>query len=308
MILTITLNPCIDKSSKVEKIKPESKLRCTEVVHEPGGGGINVSKALKKLDTASIALFTAGGHNGAMLQTLLQKDGLEFQAIDTAVETRENWIMLETSTNSQFRYTFPGLAVEEKAIIELIDSIKSFAPTFIVASGSLPPGLPPYFYGLIVKTANAIGAKCIVDTSGDALEALRGRNAFIIKPNIGELCKLLNTEYIDKADVPNAARQVLNDGFAEMAAVSMGPLGAWLITKTEQFFAPAPDVPKRSTVGAGDSMVAGITYMLQKGSSLTEAISMGVACGSAATMNEGSQLFNAEDARNLYRIIREGGN
>jgi len=305
MIVTVTLNPCIDKSSHVGKMKPESKLRCTEVVHEPGGGGINVTKALKKLDTASVALFPAGGHNGAMLQSLLDKDSLQHLGVDTAVETRENWIMLETSTNSQYRFTFPGLPVEEKAIITLIDHIKAFAPSYIVASGSLPPGLPPYFYGLIVKTANALGAKCIVDTSGEALEALHGRKAFLIKPNIGELCKLLGKDYIDRADVPNATRQVLRDGFAEMAAVSMGPLGAWLITESDQFFAPAPDVPKRSTVGAGDSMVAGITYMLQKGGSLLDAISMGVACGSAATMNEGSQLFNAEDAYKLYHQVRE---
>jgi 6-phosphofructokinase 2 len=305
MIVTVTLNPCIDKSSRVEKMKPESKLRCTEVVHEPGGGGINVSKALKKLDTASFALFPAGGHNGAMLQSLLKKDGLLHHAVNTEVETRENWIMLESSTNSQYRFTFPGLPVEENAIINLIDDIKSFAPTYIVASGSLPPGLPPYFYGLIVKTASALGAKCIVDTSGEALEALRGRHAFLIKPNIGELCKLLGKEFIDQADVPHAARQVIRDGFAEMAAVSMGPVGAWLVTASEQFFAPAPDVPKRSTVGAGDSMVAGITYMLQKGGSLLDAVCMGVACGSAATMNEGSQLFHAEDAHRLYHEIRQ---
>lgn len=305
MIITVTLNPCIDKSSKVEKMKPESKLRCAEVVHEPGGGGINVTKALKKLNTASFALFPAGGHNGAMLQTLLKKDGLLHHAVNTQVETRENWIVLETSTNYQYRFTFPGLAVEEASIVHLIDDIKAFAPTYIVASGSLPPGLPHYFYGLVVKTANALGAKCIVDTSGDALEALRGRKAYLIKPNIGELCKLLGKDRIEKADVPNAARQVIEDGFAEMVAVSMGPDGAWLVTEEEQFFAVAPEVPKRSTVGAGDSMVAGITYMLQKGGTLQDALCMGVACGSAATMNEGSQLFHAEDAHRLYHEVRQ---
>jgi 6-phosphofructokinase 2 len=305
MIITVTLNPCIDKSSRVEKMKPESKLRCSEVVHEPGGGGINVSKALKKLDTHSMALFPAGGYNGAMLRSLLTKEKLDYHAVETHVETRENWIVLETSANNQFRFTFPGLSVEERAIIELIDAIKSFSPSYLVASGSLPPGLPPYFYGLLVKTANALGAQCIVDTSGEALEALRGRNAFLIKPNIGELCNLLGEKFIEAADVPHAARQVLRNGFAEMAAVSMGPVGAWLVTKSEQMFVPAPDVPKRSTVGAGDSMVAGITYMLQRGGSLLDALCMGVACGSAATMNEGSQLFNPEDAFALYHLVRQ---
>jgi 6-phosphofructokinase 2 len=300
MILTVTLNPCIDKSSVAETLKPESKLRCTEVVNEPGGGGINVSKALKKLDTASVALFPAGGHNGDMLCSLLRASDLEFHAVDTKVETRENWIVLETSTNHQFRFTFPGRAVQEETMITLIDHIRSFSPSYVIASGSLPPGLPDYFYGLIVKNAKAVGAKCIVDTSGPALQALQGKGAYLIKPNIGELCKMLNVEWLDKNQVPDAAQQAIRDGFAELIAVSMGPEGAWLISNSEKYFAAAPKVEKRSTVGAGDSMVAGMTFMLQQNRSLKEVISFGVACGSAATMNAGTQLFHKADAERLF--------
>jgi 6-phosphofructokinase 2 len=304
MILTITLNPCIDKSSFVDVIKPESKLRCNDILHEPGGGGINVSKALQKLDTKSTALFPAGGHNGAMLQTLLQNANIEFNAVDTKVETRENWIVLEGSTNNQYRFTFPGQPVEPKAIENLIDTIRSFAPTYVIASGSLPPGLPDYFYGLIVKTANAAGAKCIIDTSGAALQAVKGKHAFLIKPNINELSKMLAIDHIAENEVDDAAQQAVRDGYAEILVVSMGPDGAWLVSNDRKYFAPAPPVEKKSTVGAGDSMVAGITYQLQKGSSLREALQFGIACGSAATMNDGSQLFKADDARELYEIIR----
>lgn len=304
MILSVTLNPCIDKSSKVEKIKPDSKLRCSEVVNEPGGGGINVSKALQKLETPSVALFPAGGHNGNMLCSLLKEQGILFHAVDTKVETRENWVVLEESQNNQYRFTFPGKAVQEETIVTLIDHIRSFSPSYVVASGSLPPGLPDYFYGLIVKTAKSVGAKTIVDTSGPALQALKGKGAYLIKPNIGELCKMLNVEWLDKEEVVTASRQAINDGFAEMIAVSMGPEGAWIISKEESYFAVAPQVPKRSTVGAGDSMVAGMTYMLQQNRSLKEVISFGVACGSAATMNEGTQLFKREDAMHLYELIR----
>ena len=165
MILTVTLNPCIDKSSNVHHLKPESKLRCSEVVNEPGGGGINVSKALRKLETSTVALFPAGGHNGNMLCSLLKESGILFHAVDTQVETRENWVVLDEASNDQFRFTFPGREVQEEAMITLIDHIRSFSPSFVVASGSLPPGLPDYFYGLIVKNAKAVGAKCIVDTS-----------------------------------------------------------------------------------------------------------------------------------------------
>lgn len=303
MILTVTLNPCIDKSSNVEKFKPESKLRCTEVVNEPGGGGINVSKALKKLGADSVALFPAGGHNGNMLCSLLDHEGIPFHGVDTKVETRENWIVMETSTNSQYRFTFPGREVDEDTIHRLIDHIRTFTPSYVVASGSLPPGLPDYFYGMIVKTAHAVGAKCIVDTSGPALEALKGKHAYLIKPNISELRKLLKIDSLKENEVDDAAQQVIADGYGEIAAVSMGPQGAWLVTKDEKHFAPAPDVVKRSTVGAGDSMVAGITFMLEQKHSLKEAISFGVACGSAATMNEGTQLFKRDDAFRLYQQI-----
>jgi len=306
MILTVTLNPCIDKSSRTEIFKPEAKLRCTEVVHEPGGGGINVSKALLRLETDSVALLPAGGHNGDMLQTLLKKENIKFQAINTNVETRENWIVVEDSSKDQYRFTFPGREVEESTIHALIDTIRSFAPSFVVASGSLPPGLPDYFYGLIVKTAHAVGAKCIIDTSGPALQAIQGKHAYLIKPNIGELCKMINVDDLDIMQVDDAARQAIKDGFAEVIVVSMGGDGAWLVTREEKFLVKAPPVEKRSTVGAGDSMVAGITYMLQKGRSLKAALQFGVACGSAATMNEGTQLFKKEDAMMLFDKIREG--
>jgi 6-phosphofructokinase 2 len=305
MILTITLNPCIDKSSTVEKMKPESKLRCTEVVNEPGGGGINVSKALKKLETTSVALFPSGDHNGNMLCSLLEDEHIIFHAVDTKVETRENWIVLEASTVNQYRFTFPGRQVQEETIKTLVDQIRNFSPSYVIASGSLPPGLPDYFYGLVVKNAKSVGAKCIVDTSGPALQALQGKGAYLIKPNIGELCKMLNVDWLDKEEVADAAHQAIMDGFAELIAVSMGPEGAWIVSKEERYFATAPKVEKRSTVGAGDSMVAGMTYMLKQNRTLKEVISFGVACGSAATMNEGTQLFKKEDAERLYNMISQ---
>ena len=303
LILTITLNPAIDKSTVTDLIQPEVKQRCSDVMNEPGGGGINVSKALKKLKAESIALFPAGGHNGEKLKSLLKAEEIPFHSIDSSVETRENWVVLESETNHQFRFTFPGKSIEESVFKNLIDDIRSFSPTYVVASGSLPPGLPAHFYGLIVKTANSVGAKCIVDTSGPALQALKGKHAFLIKPNIGELCKMLNVDILQNNEVHDAAQQAVRDGFAELIAVSMGPEGAWLVTADEKHFAAAPAVKKKSTVGAGDSMVAGITYMLQQQQPLQQVINFGVACGSAATMNEGTQLFKIEDVHKLYEQI-----
>ena len=303
LILTITLNPAIDKSTVTDLIQPEAKQRCSDVLNEPGGGGINVSKALKKLKAESIALFPAGGHNGEKLKSLLKAEEIPFHSIDSSVETRENWVVLESETNHQFRFTFPGKSIEESVFKNLIDDIRSFSPAYVIASGSLPPGLPVHFYGLIVKTANSVGAKCIVDTSGPALQALKGKHAFLIKPNISELCKMLNVDSLQNNEVHDAAQQAVRDGFAELIAVSMGPEGAWLVTADEKHFAAAPAVKKKSTVGAGDSMVAGITYMLQQQQPLQQVINFGVACGSAATMNEGTQLFKIDDVHKLYEQI-----
>lgn len=302
-IITVTLNPAIDKSTTTDLIQPEAKQRCTEVLNEPGGGGINVSKALKKLNASSVALFPAGGHNGEMLKGLLDAEKILFHSINSTVETRENWVVLESETNNQFRFTFPGRAIEEQVVKDLIDDMLSFSPEYVVSSGSLPPGLPDYFYGLIVKTANAVGAKCIVDTSGPALQALKGKHAFLIKPNIGELCKMLSISRLENNEVPDAAQQAVRDGFAELIAVSMGPDGAWLVTGEKKYFAAAPPVKKKSTVGAGDSMVAGITFMLQQKQPLQQVINFGVACGSAATMNDGTQLFKLKDVHALYEQI-----
>ena len=255
------------------------------------------------MNVESNALFPTGGHNGEKLKSLLTAEEIPFHSIDSSVETRENWVVLESETNHQFRFTFPGKSIEESVFKNLIDDIRSFSPTYVVASGSLPPGLPAHFYGLIVKTANSVGAKCIVDTSGPALQALKGKHPFLIKPNIGELCKMLNVDSLQNNEVHDAAQQAVRDGFAELIAVSMGPEGAWLVTADEKYFAAAPAVKKKSTVGAGDSMVAGITYMLQQQQPLQQVINFGVACGSAATMNEGTQLFKIEDVHKLYEQI-----
>jgi 6-phosphofructokinase 2 len=128
----------------------------------------------------------------------------------------------------------------EDTIKQLVDQIRAFSPSYVVASGSLPPGLPDYFYGLIVKNATAVGAKCIVDTSGPALQALKGKHAYMIKPNIGELCKMLNVDWLDKTEVPAAAQQAIMDGFAELIVVSMGGEGAWLVSADGKYFVAAP--------------------------------------------------------------------
>lgn len=300
MILTITLNPAIDKSTSVEKIIPDSKLRCAAVKNEAGGGGINVSKALTKLGAETIALFPAGGNIGKLLQDLLKEVNVPMHIIDTGNETRENFIVLETSSGKQFRFNVPGEKVRINVLEEIIAYIKANKFEYIIASGSILPGLPDDAYAQIGEVAKQAGAKYILDTSGEALRLAVQKGVYLLKPNIGELAMLSQIKWLETDKVEATARKLINNGWAEIIAVSMGRDGAILINKENAITIKAPEVKRQSTVGAGDSMLAGIVYMLSKGKALKEIASFGVACGSAATMNPGTELFKKADAELLY--------
>ena len=144
MIVTLTINPALDKSTTVEKFVPEKKMRCTALRVEAGGGGINVSKAIKELGGKSIAFFPAGGVNGKVLSQILRKSQIPHKSIQVKGETRESFSATELATNSQYRFVMPGSELTKKEIdlcISQISSLKPF-PSIIVASGSLPPGDP----------------------------------------------------------------------------------------------------------------------------------------------------------------------
>ena len=305
MILTITLNPTIDKSTSVEKIIPDSKLRCTVAKNEAGGGGINVSKALQKLKTENIALFPAGGIIGRLLQKLLQEDHVPMHVIEVDKETRENLIVLETSTNKQYRFNMPGQEADQQVLDDVLAYIQNNKFEFIVGSGSILPGLPADAYAQIARAAKHSGAKFILDTSGDALETAVKEGVYMLKPNIGELAKLSSITWLETDKVEEAARKLIDEGLVELVAVSMGKDGAILVSKDEAYRVPVPEVEKKSTVGAGDSMVAGMVHMLAKHKPLQQVICFGVACGTAATLNEGTQLFDPEDVETLYNWTNE---
>ena len=304
-VLTITLNPTVDKSSAVDAIKPEKKLRCDKPKYEPGGGGINVSRGLKRLGVVSGAFFLSGGRTGELLEDLLRKEGVKEIPHKVAAETRENFIVVDTSSNEQYRFGMPGdeIAPEEaRAIFKAIQNSNPF-PDIAVISGSLPPGINPEFLRDMVKALKAGGAKVIVDTSGEALTEALEEGVYLVKPNLGELSRLSGRGELDNDSADEAAKELIDAGRAEVVVVSMGPQGAYLVTKDETIHVPAPSVKKLSTVGAGDSMVAGMVSILAKGGTVTEMARMGVACGTAATMNPGTGLFKPEDAERLYKWL-----
>lgn len=306
-ILTLTVSPAIDKSTKFAGLVAEQKIRC-EIPHfDAGGGGINVSKAITRLGGKSLAIFTVGGASGELLQDLVKKEGIDYQTIKTESWTRENFIAVDTLTNAQYRFGMPGPAITAKESKEILKSIEEAKPDFLVASGSLSPGLGDDFYEKVAAISRKIGSKLIIDTSGAPLEKAIDEGVYLLKPNVGELAKLVKKESLEINEVDDAAREIIGQGKCEVVVVSLGPQGAVLVTKDICEHIPAPPVQKKSTVGAGDSMVGGMVWALSEGKDLSEMLRWGVACGSAATMNEGTQLFTKQDAHKLFKWLNTYG-
>lgn len=304
-IVTITFNPTIDKSTTINALAPEKKLRCTAPKFEPGGGGINVSRAIKKLGGTSLAIFPAGGHTGEFLKSLLSEEDIDTLVVDTVSRTRENFIALDTSTNYQYRFGMPGSELKEqewRSCLQKLEELKGVK--FIVASGSLPPGVPEEVFAEIAAIAKTKGAKFIADTSGTALQKAAEEGVFLLKPNLGELSALLGKEEVRTGEAEEYAQELIRKYGSKVVVVSLGASGALLVTEENALQVVPPVVKKQSTVGAGDSMVAGIVHTLSQGGNIEEAVKYGVACGTAATMNAGTELCKLEDVQILLKHVK----
>lgn len=306
-IVTITFNPCIDKSSAVEALLPDKKLRCAAFKNEAGGGGINVAKALKRLGSNDLsAIYLAGGYTGIILNSLLQKEGIRSKVIDTGVDTRENIMITDKATNLQYRFITPGDPIREFHWQQCLMAVEDMTDCkYLVVSGSMQAGYPVSIFEQAAAIAKQKGAKLIIDIPGETLKTYVVRDAYLLKPNLNELSVLSGKEELHGSQIADAAKEIISKNISEVVVVSMGAAGALLVTKDiiEQFM--APPVKRKSTVGAGDSMVAGITMYLSANKNIKEAVRFGVACGTAATMNEGTQLCNLTDVEKLYNLMNK---
>lgn len=307
-VVTLTMNPAIDKSTTVEVVAPEIKLRSGAPRFEPGGGGINVSRALRKLGGGSTALFTSGGYSGRLLEQLVVSEGLATNPVRVDEMTRINLIVRETSTNKQYRFVMPGQPLTEEEWRRCLEKLRTVEPRpdYIVASGSLPPGVPEDFYCMVVEAGVENGAKTIVDTSGEPLRRVARKGVFMIKTNLREFRLHTGLEIKNNDELMSAAKDLVEKGSAEVIIVSLGAEGAIAAWKGGGKYIASPQVPMKSAVGAGDSMVAGIVLKLAMDKSVEEALIMGVAAGAAAAMTAGSELCRLEDAMRLYRQMLDG--
>lgn len=303
-IVSLTLNPSLDKSTAVDTVASEIKLRCDTLKVDPGGGGVNVSRAIHKLGGASVAVLGLGGCTGETLARLLAAEGLTVRSVPVERDTRESFVVFERSTTLQFRFGLPGEPLKPTEWAALIDAAFAEQPDYLVASGSVPPGVPDDIYVQVARRAQAAGVRLIVDTSGAALAAMSGAQAYLLKPNLNELEILSGEKFTGEEQMVAAARQMIAKRMAEALVISLGAAGAALVTADEFVELKPPVVPIQSKVGAGDSMVGGMTLALARGWSLRDAVRYGIAAGSAAVMTPGTELCRREDVEAIYPRVK----
>lgn len=301
-IVALTLNPTIDKSARIDHVVAERKLYCTDPHFEPGGGGVNVARAIRKLGGSSRLLYTAGGYTGNRLEELLAAEDLNQRRIPVAGMTRESLAVLEEATGLQYRFGMPGPTLRLEEWHQCLKEVSLLAPPpdYLVVSGSLPPGIPTDAYAQIARIGKKNGAKVIVDVAGDTLKEALKEGVYLIKPNIREFSELLGKDVKEELEVEDEAMEMVRKGWCEVLVISLGSAGALLVSAEGSEHIRPPTVPIISKVGAGDSMVAGLVLRLAQGTSLREAVYFGVASGAAAVMTPGSELCRREDAERLY--------
>ena len=302
-VFTLTANPAIDLCTAAAEIQPIRKIRCTAVRRDPGGGGINVARVVHRLGGEVTAVYTAGGTTGSLLRKLLDDEGIRNVAIEVAGETREDFTVLEQKSGEQYRFVLPGAPLsmsEWNACLEALSSIRPW-PQFLVGSGSLPPDVPEDFYARAARLAEAHGTKMVVDTSGAPLRSALKEGVYLIKPNLRELQELTGCSLADQAQQVRASRSLIEAGGAEIVALTLGARGALLVTRYVVQFCAAPKVKSLSAVGAGDSFTGGMVWSLAAGHDVVDALRYGVAAGTAAVLNPGTELCRQVDANRLYQ-------
>ena len=304
-IVTLTMNPCVDVSTSTERVQPTRKLRCAAPKYEPGGGGINVARVLHRLGADVLALYPAGGDSGARLERLLEAEQVPALRVPIAGETRESMHVWELSARQEYRFVMPGPTLAEaewQRCLERVTALQPF-PRYLVASGSLPPGVPADFYARLARLARLRGARLVLDASGPALAAALQAGVFLVKPSLGELRALTGLALENRTQWCAAAQQLVRQGQAEVVVLSLGEEGALLVTAAGVTLAPALPVAVHSAVGAGDSLVGGLLQALAAGADVRQAFVRGVAAASAALLASGTGLCQPADVERLQAQV-----
>lgn len=307
MIYTLTLNPAIDRELQVPAIAFGDVLRASGHRVDVGGKGFNVSRALRAMDTESVALGFVGGHAGQMIAEGLSRLGIATDFVRIAGgETRTNVSVVAPDRHIKVNEAGPEVTRQEE--LRLVEKIRALARAddWWVLSGSLPPGASTEVYAEVIRIVRAAGGRALLDTSGPALALACAAGPFLVKPNAAEARELTGLP-VETAEQVLAAARAVHQGGAGNVLVSLGKRGALLSDGERAWLAAPPSVVERNPVGAGDSMVAGLVWSLARGMPLAEALRWAVASGALAASLAGTAFGSTAMVEELARRVEVAG-
>jgi len=301
-IITLTMSPCLDISVEIDRLVPDAKMRCRNLRQEPGGGGINASRAIAILGGSTRAVFPAGGSNGALIEELLGSQGVRSNPIRIGRQTRESFAIQVIEEGRQYRFTLPGPELDDQVYDACLRVITGFdpPPAFVVASGGLPTGAPQDFYAELTGILQAKGIKVIIDTWGAPLKHTFKQTPYLIKPNRRELEWICDCSLKDATVQQDVCRELVDSGACEILVLTLGKDGALLTTRQDQFRLGGIKVHEQSSIGAGDSFMGAMALALQQDRTVHQAFLFGMAAGTAALLTPGSELCRREDTERFF--------
>jgi 6-phosphofructokinase 2 len=304
-IVTFTPNPAVDVSTTVAQVMPTHKMRCAAARRDPGGGGINVARVVRRLGGDVVAIYPCGGVTGQLLAHLVEREHIASKTSELADETRQDFSVHEDTSGQQFRFVLPGPTMAEHEWRACLDTLAACTghADFVVASGSLPPGTPPDFYARASRIVKSGRGKFLLDTSGPALKAALAEGVYLIKPSLRELCEAVGEALDDETAWIRACAGLVNDLRAEIIALTLGHRGAMLVTRDRVIRAEPPTITPLSSVGAGDSFLGAMVWGLAAGHDLAHVLRLSVAAGSSAVLNPGTELAHPDDTWRLIDAV-----
>ena len=305
MIVTVTLNPAVDETLTVQRLQLGETNRIHETDIDPGGKGLNVGRAVKRLGRPAVVIAFVGGETGQFIRNRLERENVETDLVEIEEPTRVNISVLDESTGIQTNLHHDGPTVGPADLHAVEAKIEEWLPEAVVAvlGGSLPPGAPADTYARLIESLRANDVRTILDTSGAALvEGIKAR-PHMIKPNLREARELLGRTIETDEDVLQAARELVDRGVGAVV-LSMGRRGAIAASPEGAWKAVPPEVTTDSTIGAGDSMVAGLAIGVYEHSSLAEGLALGTAAAAATVTTPGTELCRAEDVQALLPRVK----
>ncbi len=305
MIVTVTPNPVLDRTLTVPRIVFDEVIRATASRLDWGGKGFNVSRALQALGVDSVAMGFIGGATGQMLERGLSDVGIVTDFVHIVGETRTNIVITDVDAERYVKVNEVGPTVRAEESAAFLDQVRErVRPGDIwVFSGSLPPGVPRDFYAQPIALVQTGRAKALLDSSGEPLWLGCAAGPYLVKPNTVEAEETTGQEINSDADALSAAEFFLHQG-VELVALSLGADGLLLASKQRAVWARPPRVRARNPVGAGDALLAGIAWALERGLPLEEVARWGVATGTAAAVREGVSVGTRAEVEALYEQIR----